>query len=104
MGRDHNIVNSKITKYRFMMCPFLVRREHAELLHEKEQVRHAPVLGDLAVMNTHRIHGVKVDSAAGRRDPEERPLMSTVIGLESRYDFPVGRLPMVSPLKGGTLR
>src|ERR1700730_17279922 len=43
-----------------------VGRKRAELLHQGEEVRHAPVLGDLAVVHPHGIDGVEVDLAAGR--------------------------------------
>src|ERR1700732_4847583 len=71
-----------------------VGRKRAELLHQGEEVRHAPVLGDLAVVHPHGIDGVEVDLAAGGGHSEERPLVGAVVRLEGGHDLAVRGLPM----------
>ena len=50
------------------------REGGAELLHQREEVRHTPMLGDLAVLDAHRIDGFELNLPAGRCDPEKFPL------------------------------
>src|SRR6266404_618417 len=74
--------------------PLCSRRPGAELLHQGEKVRHPPMLGDFAVMYSHDVDRFKMDSSTCRRHTQEGSLVRSVIGLVSRYEFSVGRLPM----------
>src|SRR5437879_8414418 len=56
------------------------RRDDTELLHQVEQRRDAPVLGDLAVDDPHGVDGVETDLLPGGRDTEELSLVGAVIG------------------------
>jgi hypothetical protein len=44
----------------------VIGRPGSELLHQGEQVRHTPVLGDLTIVNAHSVHGLEVDLPAVR--------------------------------------
>jgi hypothetical protein len=59
-----------------------------------QTVRHAPMLGDLAVLDAHRIDGFELNLPAGRRDPEKLPVVGAMIGLVGRHDIAVRALPV----------
>jgi hypothetical protein len=46
-------------------------RPGAELLHQREEVGHAPVLGDLAVAHAHDVDGLELNFASRRRHAQE---------------------------------
>ena len=75
------------------------REGGAELLHEREEVRHTPMLGDLAVLDAHRIDGFELNLPAGRCDPEKIPLVGAVIGFVGRHDVTVRALPVYLCMK-----
>src|SRR5438132_2392052 len=70
------------------------RRDDTELLHQVEQRRDAPVLGDLAVDDPHGVDGVETDLLPGGRDTEELSLVGAVIGLVGRHEVAGGHLPV----------
>src|SRR2546425_7027590 len=67
------------------------RRDDTELLHQVEQRRDAPVLGDLAVDDPHGVDGVETDLLPGGRDTEELSLVGAVIGLVGGHEVAGGR-------------
>src|SRR5438093_7389367 len=71
------------------------RRDDTELLHEVEQRRDAPVLGDLAVDDPHGVDGVETHLLPGGRYTEELAMVGAVIGLVGGYDVYGGHLPVV---------
>src|SRR2546428_7742981 len=70
------------------------RRDDTELLHEVEQRRDAPVLGDLAVDDPHGVDGVETHLLPGGRYTEELALVGAVIGLVGGHDVAGGHLPV----------
>src|SRR3989475_3422366 len=70
------------------------RRDDTELLHQVEQRRDAPVLGDLAVDDPHGVDGVETDLLPGGRDTEELSLVGAVIGLVGGHEVAGGHLPV----------
>src|SRR5438876_11789978 len=70
------------------------RRDDTELLHQVEQRRDAPVLGDLAVYEPHGVDGVETDLLPGGRNTEEFSLVGAVIGLVGGHEVAGGRLPV----------
>src|SRR5467141_2284556 len=70
------------------------RRDDTELLHQVEQRRDAPVLGDLTVDDPHGVDGVETDLLPGGRDTEELALVSAVIGLVGGHEVAGGHLPV----------
>src|SRR5439155_11272948 len=70
------------------------RRDDTELLHQVEQRRDAPVLGDLAVDDPHGVDGVETDLLPGGRDIEELSLVGAVIGLVGGHEVAGGHLPV----------
>jgi len=67
---------------------------HHPVGHQRKQIGNTPMRLDLAVANPHRVHRLKADLAAGRRDAQERALVRAVIRLERGHDLAVGRFPM----------
>src|SRR5947209_20056441 len=55
------------------------RRDDTELLHQVEQRRDAPVLGDLAVEDPYGVDGVETDLLPGGRDTCELSLVGAVL-------------------------
>ena len=78
-----------------------LRRPRAELLHEGEEIGHAPVLGDLAVAHAHDIDGLELNFAAGRRHAQEFSPVRPVIGFVRRHAVAIGKLPMDVGVKVG---
>src|SRR5438093_11732247 len=70
------------------------RRDDTELLHQVEQRRDAPVLGDLAVDDPHGVDGVETDLLPGGRDTEELSLVGAMIGLVGGHEVAGSHLPM----------
>src|SRR5205814_10004850 len=70
------------------------RRDDTELLHQVEQGRDAPVLGDLAVDDPHGVDGVETDLLPGGRNTEELSLVGAVIRLVGGHEIAGGRLPV----------
>ena len=68
-------------------------------MHQREEVRHTPMLGDLAIVHTHGVNGIEMDLPARRRDAQKLPFMRTVIGLERGHDLAVGCLPVDDGVK-----
>lgn len=68
--------------------------QRAERLHERKQVRHAPMLGDPAVAHSHDVDRFEVDLPTGRSHTQKRSLVGPVIRLECCHQVPVGCLPM----------
>ncbi len=66
----------------------------AELLDQGEKIRDTPVLCDLTVVHSHRVHGFKMDFSTRRRHTQEGSLVCSMIGLVSRHYLPVSGLPM----------
>src|SRR6476620_3305880 len=58
----------------------LLLRFRPELRYCGIRARHAAVVGDLAVLDPHRIDGVERDRPAGRRDAEKRSLVGCLWG------------------------
>src|SRR4249919_1215238 len=48
----------------------LVRRDGAELLHQREEIRYTPMLGDLAIVHPHGVDSIEMDLPACRCDPQ----------------------------------
>ena len=67
-----------------------MREPSAELLHEREEVGHAPVLGDLAVAHAHVVYGLEVDLAhlwgaqIGKASGEESAVCGGFLGRLQR--------------------
>ena len=72
----------------------LLGRPGAELLHEREEVGHAPVLGDLAVAHPHDIDGLELNLAARRLHPKEFSSVRPAIGFVRRHAVSICKLPM----------
>src|SRR2546422_8948459 len=70
------------------------RRDDTELLHQVEQRRDAPVLGDLAVDDPHGVDRVETDLLPRGRDTEELPLVGAMIGLVGGHEVAGGHLPV----------
>ena len=68
--------------------------KRAELLHKREEIGHAPVLGDLAVAHAHHVHCLELDFATGWRHAEELALVRTMVGFVGRHPVPIGKLPV----------
>src|SRR5882762_8071777 len=68
--------------------------KRAELLHEREEIGHAPVLGDLAVAHAHHVHGLELDFATSWREAEEFALVRAMVGFVRRHPVPIGELPV----------
>src|SRR6266436_3838287 len=75
------------SRSRVMSCwSGLCRRwRGAELLHQGEEVRHTPMLGDLPVVHAHGVHGLEVDlpgqtgySPSSAQMPAIRPIASPI--------------------------
>jgi len=64
------------------------------LLHKREEIGHAPVLGDLAVAHAHHVHGLELDFATGWRHAEKLAHVRAVVVLVGRYPVPIGKLPV----------
>jgi hypothetical protein len=79
----------------------LLGRPSAELLHEREEVGHAPVLGDLALAHAHDIDGLELNLTARRCHAQEFSSVSPVIGLVRRHAVTIGKLPMDVGVKVG---
>ena len=79
----------------------LLGRPGAELLHEREEVGHAPVLSDLAVAYAHDVDGLELNFATRRRHAQEFSPVGPVIGLVRRHAVAVGKLPMDVGVKVG---
>src|SRR4051812_16957684 len=69
-------------------------RPGTELLHQREKIGHAPVLGDFAVAYAHDIDGLELNGAAGRRHAQKFSPMRAVISLVGRHAVAIGQLPM----------
>src|SRR5258708_6941717 len=65
-----------------------------KLLHEGEEIGHAPVLGDLAVAHPHDVDRLELNLAASRRHAQEFSQVRAVIGFIGRYPVAIGELPM----------
>jgi hypothetical protein len=65
----------------------------SELLQDGIQIGDTPVLGDLAVANTHGVDGFELDGSACRRDAEKVAEMGAVIDLVGRDQVGLDRLP-----------
>jgi hypothetical protein len=70
------------------------RRRRAELLHDGGQIRDTPMLGDLAVLDTHGVDRFELDRPARCRHAEERAFLGAVIRLECCDYIAVGGLPV----------
>src|SRR4029077_2844241 len=68
--------------------------KRAELLHKREKIGHAPVLGDLAIAHAHHVHCLELDFATSWRHAEELALVRTVVGFVGRHPVPIGKLPV----------
>jgi hypothetical protein len=64
------------------------------LLQHRVAVCHSPVVGDLSVMDSHRVDGFEVDGVAGGGDAEKVAEMGAVAGLVGGDDVAVVGLPM----------
>src|ERR1700750_2840969 len=84
-----------------LTCGSQFWRQRAELLHEREEIGHAPVVGDLAVAHPHDVDGLELDLAACRLDAEEFSAVCPVIGLVRRDAVSIGKLPMDVSVKVG---
>src|SRR5678816_3498079 len=88
-----NLSELKSDFIRFGPVAYLhLRRDgkRAELLHKREEIGHAPVLGDLAVAHAHHVHGLELDFATGWRHAEELALVGAVVGFVGRHLVPIG--------------
>jgi hypothetical protein len=68
--------------------------DRAQLLHDRVEVCHAPVLGDLTVDDAHCIDGLEADFGACAGDAKKIPSMRAVISLEGSDHVAVDALPM----------
>src|SRR6478609_4652966 len=68
--------------------------DRAQLLHDRVEVCHAPVLADLTVDDAHCIDGLEADFGACASDAEKIPSMRAVISLECGDHVAVDPLPM----------
>ena len=73
----------------------------AELLYEREEISHAPMLGDFAVANAHDVHGLELNLATRRRHAQEFSPMRPVIGLVRRHPVAIGKLSVDVGVKVG---
>src|SRR6478735_5611715 len=70
------------------------RSEHAKLLHDRVEVRDAPMLDDPSIDDTHCVNRLEAHLPASSRNAEEVPEMGAVIGFIGGDDITVGLLPM----------
>ena len=68
--------------------------QSVELLHKREKISYAPVVGDLAVSHAHHVNGFELNSAMRRSNSEEWAIVCTVIGFVGRHPVAIGQLPM----------
>jgi hypothetical protein len=68
--------------------------DDSELGHHLEQVRHAPVLGDLAVHHAHRVDGLDLNLLAGRGDAEELSGVRAAVDLVGGNQVAARGLPL----------
>ena len=54
------------------------------LLHERQKISDAPMIGDLSMLHAHDINRLKLNLAVGGSDSEERALVGAVIRLVGR--------------------
>jgi len=73
----------------------------AELLDEREEVCHTPMLFDLAVVHTHRVHGLELNLLACWWNAKERTLVGPVVSFEGCDDLSVRSLPMDDSVEVG---
>jgi hypothetical protein len=66
----------------------------SELLEDRVQVRHPPVIGDLPVADSHGIDCFEMDGLAGGSDAEKLAAVRPVVDLEGGDDVTVDGLPM----------
>src|SRR5215470_7940710 len=71
------------------------------LLHEREKITHAPVIGYFAVLHAHDIDRLEVNFAMGWSDAEERSFMRPVVGLVGNHTISIGNLPVDLRMKVG---
>ena len=79
----------------------LLGRPGAELLHEREEVGHAPVLGDLAVAHAHDIDGLELNLTARGCHAQEFSSVSPVIDSSLRDAKQDDSNNEVAPSRGG---
>src|SRR6266403_5610889 len=84
-----------------MRCLFGRRSASADLLHEGKEIADSPVVGDLAVPDTHHIDTLEVNSAMGWSDAEERSFMRPGVGLVGNHTISIGQLPVDLRVKVG---
>src|SRR5215467_13626740 len=70
------------------------RNPTTDLLHKRKKIANPPVIGDLAVLDTHDIHSLEVDPSVSRSDSKKGPLMRAVVRFVRCYSIVIGKLPV----------
>src|SRR5882757_8947158 len=68
--------------------------QNTELLHQREKISHAPMVGDFAVADAHHVDSLEVNFAVSWSDAEEISFMRSVVSFVSGYGVAIGELPM----------
>jgi hypothetical protein len=87
----------------FMMFISILRQwsDRAQLLHDRVEVGHAPVLGNLTVDDAHCIDSLEADFDACAGDAEKIPSMRAVISLKGGNHVAFARCQCISGVKSG---
>src|SRR5215472_13932728 len=73
----------------------------SDLLHKRKQIANTPMIGDLAVLDTHDVDRLEMDLTVSWSDTKKAPFVSAVIRLVRCHSVTVGKLPVDLRMKVG---
>jgi hypothetical protein len=79
---------------RLFWSNFCRRKLPPDLLHKREKIGDTPMVGDPAILDTHDVDRLEMDSAMSWSDAKKGPLVSAVVRLECSHSVAISKLPM----------
>src|SRR5215469_13676326 len=73
----------------------------SDLLHKRKEIADTPMVGDLAVLDTHDIDRLEMDFTVSWSDAKKVPFVSAVVRLGRCHAVTIGKLPVDVRMKVG---